>query len=496
MAETRSIYFGLPRYDVDTDGALSRTDWEEAVTNLESRAAYDDGAVSAALPLTNLKPGRYARQTVTDGFALYRRSAAAWEWVGGPVMPVRRYHRGVASGDIVWSTDVAAGAATATMTAGGELATSGAVRALQGAVGADLGVALDPLTTGRLYARTRAISERAVVASAHAGDAGNLYTALESGGQAIWTVDAAGRMQARLANGFGAAPPVTGVPLSSAAIVGTAGAGARLHGSTTAPVSPGLEVLRNLSDAAPIFTAMPDHVTIGRTPWIGGQVSLVAPTIASAGTFTHIGTLSTTSLAATELLTGWGGGRVALSVDDLADILAPVAGDLAVLTTDNMLYRYTGAAWLGVLHLDIEGHAKYKNVATQSIPSNTLRKLYLPTAVDTTTDVTLTAGTTSTGSYLTLNRGGLWTVDAGVLYGFGAGTTFRGLSLSDDVHTTTWKGNSGYSTISALSLDVSTTRRFPVGQRIAAWVYHEVGAPIDANFDGESTSLAATWRGP
>jgi len=496
MAETRSTYFELPRYSLDTDSALSRADWEEAIASLELRGAYDDGTISATLPVVNLKPGRYARQTVTDGFALYRRSAGAWEWVGGPVMPVRRYHRGAASGDVVWSTDVAASAATATMTAGGELATSGAVRALQGAVGADLGTALDPLTTGRLYVRTRATSERAVVVSAHAGDAGNLYTALESGGQAIWTVDAAGRMQARLANGFGAAPPVAGVPLSSAAIVGAAGAGARLHGSTTAPVSPGLEVHRNLSDAAAILTALPDHITIGRTPWAGGQVSLIAPAIASAGVFTHVGSLNATSLAAAELLTGWGGGRVALSVGNLGDILAPAAGDLAVLTVDNMLYRYTGATWLGVLHLDTEGHAKYKNVATQSIPSGTVRKLYLPTAVDTTTDVTLTAGTTSTGSYLTLNRGGLWTVDAGVLYGFGSGTTFRGLSLSDDVHTMTWKGNSGYSTISALSLDVSTTRRFPAGQRVAAWVYHEVGAPIDVNFDGESTSLAATWRGP
>jgi len=496
MAETRSAFYEWPAYSADADGALSRTDWMEAVTSAESRIAYDDGVSNAVLPVDHLKPGRYARQDVTSGFALWRRGAAAWEWVGGPVMPVRRYFRGALSADVVWSTDIAAAAASATMTAGGELATSGAVRTLQGAVGADLTDSLDPLTTGRLYTRTRATGERATVASAHASNAGNLYTALDAGGQAIWTVDAAGRMQARLANGFGAASPVTGIPVSSAAIVGVAGAGARLHGSTSAPVSPGLEVFRSVADAAAILTALPDHITLGRTPWVGGEISLVAPTLNSAGTFTHTGALNPTTLAAAELITAWGGGRVAVSVDDLADIITPVAGDLAVLTTDNMLYRYTGATWIGVLHLNAEGHAKYKNIATQSVPSHTTRKLYLPTAVDTTVDVTLTAGTTLTGSYLTLNRAGLWTLDAGVLFGFGAGTTFRGFSLSDDVHTTTWKSSSGYSTTAALSLDVSTTRRFAAGQRVAAWAYHEVGVASDVNFEGESTSLTATWRGP
>lgn len=495
MAETRSAYFEFPLYSVDTDPALSRTDWGEAAASIELRAAYDDGVSNAVLPVANLKPGRYARQDVTSGFALYRRAAAAWEWVGGPVMPVRRYFRGALTGDTVWSTDVAGAAASATMTAGGELATNGAVRTLQSAAGADLNAALDPATTGRSYARTRATGERAVVAAAHAADAGNLYTALEPGGQAIWTVDAAGRMQARLANAFGAAAPIAGIPLSSAAIVGTAGAGARLHGSTAAPASPGLEVFRNLADAAAIFTAMPDHVTVGRTPWVGGQISLIAPTLISAGAFTHTGAFGASTVASAGAVTAWGG-RACVTVNNLADITAPVVDDLALLSTDKMIYRYTGSGWLGVAHTAVDGYARYTNNALQNIPASTSRKVYLATDLATTADVTITLGTISTGSYFTLNRGGIWSFTGGAAFGFGTGANYRSVSLADDVNTVAWQANSGRNNESALTLGIAHTGRFPAGQRVALWAYHETPATVGLTDDGEATSLSLTWLRP
>lgn len=497
MAETRSAFFELPSYSADADAALSRTDWQEAVVSLELRAGYDDGVSNAVLPVANLKPGRYARQDVTSGFALYRRAAAAWEWVGGPVMPVRRYFRGALAGDVAWSTDVAGAAASATMTAGGELATSGAVRTLQGAVGADLATVLDPATTGRLYTRTRAASERAVVASAHASDAGNLYTALESGGQAVWTVDAAGRMQARLANAFGAAALVTGVPVSSAAIVGAAGAGARLHGSTSAPVSPGLEVLRNLVDTAPILSAMPDHITVGRTPWTGGQISLIAPTLASTGAFTHTGAFTANTVASAGALTGWGG-RAWLAVDDLADVLTPAVDDMVLLSGDKMIYRYTGSAWLPVAHTSPgAGHARYTNAAPQNIPASTLRKVYFPTALDTSADITLTAGTTGTGSYFTLNRSGIWTLSGGANFGFGAGSNYRSVVFSNDsTGTLAWQANSGRNDESSLTLNVSLERRFTAGDKVALWVYHETPGGISISDENEETSISLTWWRP
>lgn len=495
MAETRSAFYEWPTYSADADGALSRTDWMEAVTSAELRIAYDDGVSNAVLPVDHLKPGRYARQDVTGGFALWRRGAAAWEWVGGPVMPVRRYFRGALSADVVWSTDVAAAAAAATMTAGGELATSGAVRTLQGAVGADLGAALDPLTTGRLYTRTRATSERATVASAHASDAGNLYTALDSGGQAIWTVDAVGRMQARLANGFGAAAPVTGVPVSSAAIVGVAGSGSRLHGSTSAPVSPGLEVFRSLSDAAAILTALPDHITIGRTPWVGGEVSLIAPTLNSAGAFTHTGAFTASTVASVGALTAWGG-RACVTVPSLASVLTPAVDDLVLLSTDKMIYRWTGSAWQAVAHTAADGHARYTTPASYPLPGSTTRKVYLASALTATADVSITAGGISTGSYFTLNRGGIWSCVGGVAFGNGAGSNFRSVFLADDVNTAVLQANSGRNDTTLLTLNVALEKRFAAGQRIALWAYHETTADVDVLDSGEETSLSLTWLRP
>jgi len=496
MAETRSAFYEWPAYSADADGALSRTDWMEAVASAESRIAYDDGVSNAVLPVDHLKPGRYARQDVTGGFALWRRGAAAWEWVGGPVMAVRRYFRGALSADVVWSTDVAAAAASATMTAGGELATSGAVRTLQAAVGADLTDPLDPLTAGRLYIRTRATGERATVASAHASNAGNLYTALDAGGQAIWTVDAAGRMQARLANGFGGASPVTGIPVSSAAIVGVAGAGARLHGSTSAPVSPGLEVFRSVGDAAAILTALPDHITLGRTPWAGGEISLVAPTLNSVGAFTHAGAFAASTVASIGALTGWGG-HACVTVPSLASVLAPAVDDLVLLGTDKMIYRWTGSTWLAVAHTAADGHARYSNVVPQPLPGFTTRKVYLPTALTATADVTLTAGTISTGSYLTLNRGGVWSAVGGVGFGNGAGANFRSVFLADDVNTLAWQANSGRNDTTVLALGIALERRFPTGQRIALWAYHETtAADVDLVDTGEETALSLTWLRP
>ena len=62
MAETRTAHFELPSYSLDADAALSRTDWNEVATSLELRAAYDDGVVSASLPVDHLKPGHLTKR--------------------------------------------------------------------------------------------------------------------------------------------------------------------------------------------------------------------------------------------------------------------------------------------------------------------------------------------------------------------------------------------------------------------------------------------------
>jgi hypothetical protein len=509
VTETRTATFELPLYSVDTDAALSRTDLDELSNNLESRAAFDDGSTGASLPATLLKAGRYFRQSYSDGYALHRRSASAWEWVGGTVMPVRRLYRGAAGTDIMWSTDVAGAAATATMKASGDFATNTSVRSLLASAGADLTATLDPTSTGRSYVRTRADGERGLVIAAHGSGAAALLTARESGGSDVLTVDALGRLRTSVPAAFGQASPITGVPIAIAALVGTAGSAARLYGSTAAPVTSALQLLRSLSDGSPIFDALPDHITLGRAAWSGGQLSLLAPTLDSAGTWGHTGSFSASgavatgalavagTVAATGAITSYGG-RVVITVDDLAQVLSPSPHELVHLSTDDMLYRWTGSAWLGVAYLTAGGHARYTNTgagADQSIPTTTTRRIYLPTAIDTTGDVTITAGDATSGSYFTLNRGGRWALDGSGSWGGATGTTIRSVFIADDADTTVYRAANGYNKDTTLANAVAVTRRFAAGAKVALWAYHEQGGNVSIRRDSEITSFSLTWLG-
>lgn len=102
-----------------------------------------------------------------------------------------------------------------------------------------------------------------------------------------------------------------------------------------------------------------------------------------------------------------------VTVDALGDITDPVAGQTVLLTTDSMIYRYTGSAWLAVLHTAPGGgYAKYTRHAAQSnafVAAQWTRQAF-NIAVDTTPDVT------ANGSFnqFTFVRGGVWDVDASV----------------------------------------------------------------------------------
>lgn len=97
----------------------------------------------------------------------------------------------------------------------------------------------------------------------------------------------------------------------------------------------------------------------------------------------------------------------------LGDITSPVTGQLALLTTDLMIYRYTGSAWLGIRHTAAGGgFAKYKRTSAQSaafVAAQWTRQAF-NVAVDTSADVT------PNGSFnqFTLNRAGAWDIDASV----------------------------------------------------------------------------------
>jgi hypothetical protein len=309
VTETRTTYFELPNWSVDTPDGPSRTDFDEAFVNIEARAAYDDGAQGSALPSTLLKPGRYAKQTVSDGYALHRRNnSGGWDQVGGTVWSTRVRYRGAASGDVVLSSDVA-GSEAATLKAGGELATPGIIRSSAVvSAGADLTTDLSaPANTGRAYVRTRAASERGLVLSAHDNAAGALLSAQEAGGTYPTTIDSRGRFRSQVAAALGAAAPTDTVPLLI-----TPGASDTtaldLAGKTTGSV-PALRAYADAGDATPIASILPTTITLGKAAWTGGAVNLVAPAIgltgavAVAGSQTVSGSIGAASAAITGAMT-------------------------------------------------------------------------------------------------------------------------------------------------------------------------------------------------
>lgn len=295
MAETRTPFFELATYSADTDETLTRADWVETVNEIELRAAYDDGSTDTTLPADHLKPGRYFRQSFADGYALHRRGAAAWEWMGGTVQPVRSRLRGAASGDIMMSSDVAGGAATATWKASGEFASSAALRTSNvGVFGADLAHDVSvPGTTGRAYVRTAAASDRGLVVQAHDDAAGALFTARTAGGSDPLTIDSLGRLRASAPVGLGLSSPAANIPLAIAPS-GTDVTALDLYAEVTGDI-PALRVFRDGSDAAtPIATFRADNIALGRTTWTGGTITMKAPGIGMTGNLSVTGTIGAT----------------------------------------------------------------------------------------------------------------------------------------------------------------------------------------------------------
>lgn len=252
--------------------------------------------------------------------------------------------------------------------------------------------------------------------------------------------------------------------------------------------------------------AVTGNATVGGTLGVTGTSTLAAVNAASlaatgavsAATVGATGAVTGATVAATGAVTAYGG-RAIVSTGALANITSPTTGQLAFLTTDNMLYRWTGAAWLAVLHTDpAQGHALYKSSATQAWASTVTKKVYLPTAVFTTTDVTITAGDANAGSYFTLNRAGIWAISGGIQTSLVANTSLRSLYLVDDTIATFYATQFAYTVNSGSQIRVATTRRFTAGSRVAIALYYENSNVLagDVAAVAENTSISLTWLRP
>lgn len=182
------------------------------------------------------------------------------------------------------------------------------------------------------------------------------------------------------------------------------------------------------------------------------------------------------------------------SVSSLASITSPVTGQLALLTTDLMIYRYTGSAWLGVLHTAPGGgFARYERATGQPINSSAPTKLALTTAVSTHADISANG----TFDVFTLNRGGTWRVEGTVAYPTGGGGTGRTLwvaSATDTARTDLMnlQPNPNWITVPHITSTFTAT----AGQQVALWTYQDTGGQVTTDVTQIKASISLKWEGP
>lgn len=191
------------------------------------------------------------------------------------------------------------------------------------------------------------------------------------------------------------------------------------------------------------------------------------------------------------------------TVSSLASITSPVTGQLALLTTDLMIYRWTGSAWLGIMHTAVDGgHARYRRTTGQAnafVTGEWTRQAY-NVAVDTDADVSPNVAF----DRFTMNRTGLWEIDASSRSGATTVDLARyhlGIFPGATPGTGTYKVCptviEQFATTNATNLGVSLRRRFTAGADIcvASWRSGGDNASSDASDEG-FCSLDMRWVGP
>jgi hypothetical protein len=176
---------------------------------------------------------------------------------------------------------------------------------------------------------------------------------------------------------------------------------------------------------------------------------------------------------------------------NLADITAPVTNQLALLSTDGMVYRYTGSLWRGVMHtVDGAGQARYQAGTTQNVPNTTDTKINFPVAQYTSADFSIAGNNT-----ITCNRAGLIRVSASLRFGSSAGSGEVFMFLGDGaLSTTRYAIDSKFST-NPISMAIADELRVAAGATLSLYVWQSGGGArtTDITDAGGSNHLAVSW---
>lgn len=197
--------------------------------------------------------------------------------------------------------------------------------------------------------------------------------------------------------------------------------------------------------------------------------------------------------------------RIAKAVPVVAatsEVLTPYTGQLIFSTTDNMVYRYDGSAWVACLATGgataaTRHEVRYEATNGQSVATATDAKLQFPTAVTTSNDVTV-SGTNNTD--FLLNRAGVWLITASIRYlagtvgerhlGLATGTTVGTLNARFAVQSTFPSSAPG-------SVAIATVKAFAAGTSIfaATWQNNGTALSLETAF-GSTNHISLTWLRP
>lgn len=176
-----------------------------------------------------------------------------------------------------------------------------------------------------------------------------------------------------------------------------------------------------------------------------------------------------------------------------SQILAPYEGQIVFNNTDDMLYRRTSGVWVAFAACgDTLHEGRYYQNTGQSIPNTTDTVLTFETTAYTTADVTRGAGFDT----FTVNRAGLWAINAGYRIGSGtAGERHLFIALNGTAVGNRLAGDTAETGLTC-SLACSVDARLSVNDVIRAGYFQSSGASRTGAVSGQSSFIALTWLRP
>lgn len=187
-----------------------------------------------------------------------------------------------------------------------------------------------------------------------------------------------------------------------------------------------------------------------------------------------------------------------------SDIITPFLNQLIINSTDNMLYRWTGTAWVAVAAMGGTTSAQLHEIryeqktSGQSIATSTDTKMKFETVWNSCDDVVVT-GTNNTDFLLT--RSGLYVVSVGARYLGNAGGGERHIHLQ--FGTTFAVANRVVFDADAnvgsapVSVTAATVERFAANTSVFVGLWQNAGSAItlDTGFGG-SNHIGLAWLRP